>query len=609
MSVRMKPWLWSRSFRFRLMITSVVCILVPAFITLALYNMLTKDAVKEEAVAQSRQKLQLVDGYVSNLLSYMLYIANTVQHDSEMSIILKEIAAGKWYEGEHADFEKYSDKMKIINKIENMTVYGDRAYVTILLTDGTNFTNYSVSDFDPDLIREEPWFSSLNDLKGLESLWIGTAPTVFPDDRKSSPYQISMARTLRAGVKPYGYVVVTILEKQVNSIFSRLVEGQETMLLDADGMILSHMDRERIGESFAYGISSHSTGAISSEIVDRGEGSYILTRQKQKVTGWELVSLTPYKEAVFKLNSIFNRIAVLQLVSFVVFLLLFLYLLGSFTRPLVRLGKMAETVQRGNLEIRSNIRGSDEIGYLGQSFDLMLDRIKAMIAEVTQTQTRKRKAELAMLQAQINPHFLFNVLNSIRMKVMRKGDMDSAEMVSSLSKLLRMTIIQDKDMIPLHEELSTVADYIKLMDMRQREKAELKLELSPDTLMLPVPRFFLQPIIENALIHGLSQRTGTIVIATRSDDREFAISVSDDGKGMNERELAALREKLFRCDGGEDEARMSRGRLSGIGIANVCERMRLVCGESFRIEVDSASGSGTTITMLIPKQKESSADV
>src|SRR5690606_19317518 len=147
--------------------------LFPSFITLAVYNMLTKDAVKEEAVSQSQQKLELVEGYVSNLFDYMLYIANSIQNDSEMNVILKAVAAGNVYEGPNAEYEQYVDRMKITNKIGNMTVHGDKAYVTILLKDGTSFTNYSLNEYNPLLFREEPWFERLNLLKGLESLWIG----------------------------------------------------------------------------------------------------------------------------------------------------------------------------------------------------------------------------------------------------------------------------------------------------------------------------------------------------------------------------------------------------------------------------------------------------
>lgn len=600
MSAPSKPWLWSRSFRFRLMVTAVVCILVPAFITLILYNMMTKDAVKEEAVVQSRQKLQLVDGYVTNLFDYMLYITNNVQNDPAMSGVLKEIAGGKTYDGPNGAYERFLDQSKILSKIDDMTVRGDKAYVTILLEDGTKFTNYNLSEFDPIQLQSEPWFGELNSLRSMQSLWIGTSPTVFPIERVNSPYQITMGRTLRAGVRPYGYVFVTIMEKQVSGIFNRLSDGQETMLLDKNGNIMSHLDKDRIGEAFLH-YDGDSVSQMRSEIVSGGEESYILTSQKQTLTGWELVSLTPYKQAVYKLNSIFNRVAMLQLVSFIVFVFLLIYLLGNFTKPLVRLGKMAETVQRGNLEVRSNIRGTDEIGYLGQSFDLMLNRVKGMIAEVTATQSRKRKAELAMLQAQINPHFLFNVLNSIRMKVMRGGDLESAEMISSLSKLLRMTILQKKDSIPLHEELSIVKDYVQLMNMRQKEKVELRLDPSPDTLMCRVPRFFLQPFIENALIHGLSQRAGVIAISAWSASQEFFVRIEDNGKGMDEHRLAELREKMEASDEPTGVGEGLGGRLSGIGLANVHERMRMTYGESFRIEIESGQGGGTRITMNIPK--------
>jgi two-component system sensor histidine kinase YesM len=233
----------------------------------------------------------------------------------------------------------------------------------------------------------------------------------------------------------------------------------------------------------------------------------------------------------------------------------------------------------------------------------MLERVKEMIAEITLTQSRKRKAELAMLQAQINPHFLFNVLNSIRMKVMRSGDLESAEMISSLSKLLRMTIIQNKDVIALHEELSTVADYVLLMNMRQKENVELKLDPAPDTLMSQVPRFFLQPLIENALIHGLSQRAGVIEITSWMTNEDTVISVKDSGKGMDSDKLAVLRDRLQSNKVVVQTSDESKGRMSGIGLHNVCERMRMTYGERFRIEVESAEDGGTTITMIIPMQR------
>ncbi|MFX3636196.1 MAG: sensor histidine kinase [Candidatus Pristimantibacillus sp.] len=590
-----------QSIRHKLIIAAIVCILLPAFFTLTIYSTLTKDAMKEEAVSQSKQKLELVDGYVTNLFEYMLYTANNIQMDAEMNAILKAIANGKTYEGPNADYERYLDRMKITNKIDNMKLLGDLAYVTLLLKDGTYFANYPFDEYNPNLFRDEAWFGQLNELSGLESLWVGTAPTVFVSEKKINPYQISIARTLRGGgLRPYGYVIVTVMENQVNDVFKRLAENQETMLLDSEDTILSHPDSRRIGESLSYVMESEDK--TDSAIINVDKENYVISSHALTLTGWKLVSLTPYEDAVYKLNAIFNRVFVFQLLSFCVFLLLFVYLLRSFTKPLVRLGRVAETVQRGNLEVRSNIRGTDEIGYLGQSLDSMLDRIKVMIAEVTVTQTRKRKAELAMLQAQINPHFLFNVLNSIRMKVMRKGDSESAEMISSLSKLLRMTISQDKGMISLHEEVDIVIDYLRLMNMRQKEKVQLQLDLSSDSLMALVPRFVLQPIIENALIHGFSQSAGTITIRSSEMELDYRITVHDDGNGMDENELQRLRKKLMK----EAEADYRKtGQIevfSGIGLSNVYERMIITYGERFGMEVQSSMTDGTEVNLYIPKQ-------
>ncbi|WP_261807895.1 sensor histidine kinase [Paenibacillus sp. N3.4] len=306
------------------------------------------------------------------------------------------------------------------------------------------------------------------------------------------------------------------------------------------------------------------------------------------------------------INSIFENVFTLQIISFVLFLGLLMVAIRTFTRPLVKLDKVASSVQKGELHLRSSIRGQDEIGRLGKSFDQMLDRISDMIIEVTRTQARKRKAELNMLQAQINPHFLFNVLNSIRMKVLGKGDRESAEMIASLSKLLRMTI-QDKGHIPLHDEVDIIMDYMKLMNMRQKEKVDIHIDIDADVFLERVPRFFLQPIIENALIHGLNQQAGTISLSARAELNFIVISIADNGQGMDAATLEKLRSKMS-VDSEElllTETEMEKHKgFSSIGISNVNERMKLAFGDAFRMQVESELGQGTKVTLLIPKQKE-----
>jgi two-component system, sensor histidine kinase YesM len=265
----------------------------------------------------------------------------------------------------------------------------------------------------------------------------------------------------------------------------------------------------------------------------------------------------------------------------------------------VHLGHIATKVQSGKLNVRADIQSQDEIGRLSHSFNQMLDHINEMINEITETQARKRQAELAMLQAQINPHFLFNVLNSIRMKVMRKGDDESAEMISSLSKLLRMTIDKDKGMIPLQEEVEIVNDFVKLMNMRQREKVRLLIDVSAKANAEMIPRFILQPIIENSMIHGLNQCAGKISLKAYSNDQCFFIIIKDNGQGMNEETLKQVRKSLtFQA---EASLAIHINGFSNLGISNVYERMRMTFGDTFNMDIESVEGLGTKVVMCVSR--------
>ncbi|HZG85781.1 cache domain-containing sensor histidine kinase [Paenibacillus sp.] len=593
------------SFRTKLLLTSIACLLIPTLITLSVSNILTRDAVKEQAETNAAEQLKLIDGYLSNLLANMLYISNYIIVEPDMNVILKEQAAGKTYAGPDAEYREFEDRNEIIKQINNIAIVGEKTYVTILLPNGRYFTNYSVEveDFDPLRLVEEPWFRELEKLTGMEAYWVEAEPSPYLYEEAAGRYQISVARTLRRpNFEIYAYVIVTVTDNQILDIFRRLAVNQEVMLVDGEGRIMSHLDRGRIGERLPY----IRPGEDGSAIVQLDGEDYLVAQRRLAVKDWKLVLLTPYKDAVHKINHIFQSVFLFQIVAFATFLVVLILLIRAFTKPIVRLGKLAHTVQRGNLEVRSQIRGSDEIGRLASSFDQMLDRIKQMIAEVTAEQSRKRKAELAMLQAQINPHFLFNVLNSIRMKVLRKGDEDSAEMISSLSRLLRMTIGREEEAITLHEEVSTAIDYVNLMNMRQKEKVRLDADVSSDAMLARVPRFILQPIIENALIHGLRQSNGTIaVVARRTERGELEIVVRDDGEGMDAEALARLRTRLEAERHEPGEPSDGRGsRFSGIGLPNVCERMRIRYGGAFRMTVESELGAGTAITMRFPLQQE-----
>ncbi|WP_159881499.1 cache domain-containing sensor histidine kinase [Paenibacillus puerhi] len=582
------------SLRQKLIISSVVCLLLPAAITLSITNRNAEAIIQRHATDNALGTQEVMGRYIINTVNQMLYVSNYVQFDSEIQSAITQ----RWNEtrlgGEDRFVEHFLSAKNITEKLENITFPDGKTHITILLADGISFTNYSHLEYNPAGFFQEPWFARLTQLPSFATYWIGTHPSYLAKDREKGQYFITIAKTMKSfSSEPFGYLIVSLSEEEISNIFVNQSLNQEHMLLDSSGMILSHADSQKIGKRFTHNGELH--GEEGSSLITVDKEDYLLLHRKLPYSDWRLVSMVPYREAVSQINAVQGTNYFLQAFFFVLFLLILVTLVRQFTKPIYRLGRVVSRVEDGNLQIRTGIRGGDEISRLGQSFDRMLDRIEEMLHQVTWEQTRKRKAELAMLQAQINPHFLFNVLNSIRMRIKLKGDDENAGLISSLSSLLRMTINRNNEFVPLHEEVETVVHYFHLMNFRLSEPLALRTEIASSVALTEIPRFILQPVLENSIIHGFRDAPGTVSITAWGKRDLLVIEVSDTGRGMDEEELMQLERKL-----GEQEGEKSKETLSGIGLNNVLERLRLIYGETFHYRIESHVGEGTSITLHIP---------
>ncbi|ULT57622.1 sensor histidine kinase [Neobacillus drentensis] len=602
MKTHMKRMASFLSFRDKVLIIAITCLILPAIITFTIYNYLTKDAVKEQANISAQNELKLTDEYLKKVFEDMLYTLNFIQLDTEFNAILKDSINNNMKHDVAADYEKFINDQKIQQTLDTITLKDQEVYITILLNHEKYYTNYSFREFNPLDIKKESWFIILNRLKGYRSIWIAPQPTMIVSERKNNSFQLSVARPLRdsnSGV--YGYAMVTIMGNRINEILSSENADHNMLLLNEQNQLIAK------NQPFHLNLSKqlNEIAENSSKDVMTIEGKeYLINTRELSITGWKLISLIPYDHAISKINSIFKRVFLFQSLFFIAFLLLLIYLLSRLLNRLVELRNVAKKVQKGDLSIRSIVKGHDEIATLSSSFNQMLDKVNEVIEENTLTQSRKREAELAMLQAQINPHFLFNVLNSIRMKVLLKRDPESAEMISSLSKLLRMTFDKHKEMITFQDELEINKDYIRIMNMRQRNQIELRMAVSVETYPIKVPRLILQPIIENAIIHGLSDREGFILIKGNYLNGVLMVEVDDNGAGMKMEQLSAIRETLNKSVPDTSTLSDSGKGFSSIGLTNVNERMKLTFGEAFTMHVDSELDKGTKVTMYIPIREE-----
>ncbi|TXK79611.1 sensor histidine kinase [Paenibacillus sp. N3.4] len=599
----------SFSWRQKLITISLLCLFFPSVITLALTGLYTKNELTNKASFKSEQSLEVADLYISNIVIDMLNAFNTLQYDSEFITNLR--VAWNSYDkngGKQVDFFAYKP---VSEKLEQLTFFGGQTYVSVLLPNGLYFSNYSTYQNDLSYMYEEPWLTRMSADPVNMTNWIGAQNNYVRSDAKKYPKLITVVRSFRLYANMQNaYIMISKPEGQFHEIFSKYAEDQTMMLLDGQGTILSQSNVDKIGTKVPKDIL---TAGLTEKTNWNGQ-EYISVNHPLSFAGWSLQCLTPYREVTGKIGNFLNDIIVFQALFFVVFAVVLFYLLRQLTVPIVQLVKTAMRVESGNLNERSMIVGKDEIGRLGSSFDRMLDRIEEMIQQIEWEQGRKRMAELEALQAQINPHFLFNTLNSIRLQVRMKGEMEISEIIGSLSTLLRMTINRNNEFLTLHEEVATIEQYMKLMNFRHLENVQLTTSLASDTLLAMIPRFTLQPLIENAYLHGLRQRHGQISVNSWKQGHLLFISVEDDGVGMTEEELTSVRAMLLESNRPGEPVKGKSSRMNGIGLRNVNERLRMIYGEAYHVELMSAPGLGLKLTLHLPitfhmEEEEDAKDV
>lgn len=582
----------SLSLRKKLIISVLLCLLIPTAITVSVSSFFIQNMLKDNIETHVQQSLESVNYYVSDLLEEMVYVTNFIQFDSEMNSLIRQVLNRNHHES--PDNIYLINQMKAYDIMREITFLRKKAYITILLKDGTYFTNYEAREYNPVQLFKEPWFKELGSLAPFETKWLGMHQAYISSEKTEHPYFFTLVRTIKYfSNEPTGYIIVSISQQEIAQLLNRAGSDEQVMIADSNQTILVHSDTSRIGEHLTVPTKNTETDELT--VIEQNNKDYVMMNKILPITQWSIINLSPYENMFGELNRIMNlNFLVQSIIIFVFFLALLIYLVHRQIKPLSILVRTATKVQMGQLEVRSGIRGHGEIGKLGHAFDTMLQRIEEMIVQIKQEQIKKRSAELEMLQAQIKPHFLFNVLNSIRLRILMKGDEENAETVHSLSSLLRMTINRNNENIPLNEEVETVKYYFNILNFRQREQIYFETILAKDTLMVELPRFFLQPLIENAIIHGLDQKSGKIRVTSYRTVKQLIIIVEDSGKGIKEEKIKALRNQILVDDPPHKKS------FSGVGLKNVFDRMKIIYGEEFDMTIGKNFENGTMIQLSFP---------
>lgn len=323
---------------------------------------------------------------------------------------------------------------------------------------------------------------------------------------------------------------------------------------------------------------------------------YFLTRSSSNTLNWQIIWMMDKTQLLKPLETTVRFTWALAFASLLLSLGIAWIMSKTIGQPIRRFAASLDEISSGNLNASIPVDRRDELGNLARHFNRMTRQIGLLIEDLKSTEAKKKAFEIRMLQAQIKPHFLFNTLNAISMKA-REGDMAKVDLlISSLTRQLHYSLKKSMEDVSLRDELGAVEPYIRLMQVRYEGRFEFETDIDPATLPCKLPKFMLQPIVENCIFHGLSplQKPGTLFIGSSRDGAYWELLIEDNGIGIPAEKLVRLKRLLAResVEDGEDE--------DGIGFANVHHRLRMMYGSDYRMELNSSPDFGTRILIRMP---------
>jgi two-component system sensor histidine kinase YesM len=309
-------------------------------------------------------------------------------------------------------------------------------------------------------------------------------------------------------------------------------------------------------------------------------------------TNWTVLNIIPYSEFAKEVNLIRRFVFLIGLLSLITTVFLTLLLSSKITRPIVELTKRLNSAIKDNLYTSEPIISNDEIGQMSKSFNQMLVQIDTLIKQTIKDQQIKRKLELTSLQHQINPHFLYNTLDSIIWMV-ESNDENTVPLIEALSGLFRISLSKGSELIPLSKELEHAKNYLFIQSMRYLNKFTFDIEADPSLTHYLTPKLLLQPIIENSIYHGIKPKKekSHISISVKESENDIEILIIDDGIGMDESKLSHIFDSDY----------IKENSSGGVGVDNVNSRIKLYFGAEYGLSFYSAVGTGTTVSVKFPK--------
>jgi two-component system sensor histidine kinase YesM len=480
----------------------------------------------------------------------------------------------------------------------------DRNIVSVFIFDKENKPVYAPANLrlkDNYDITQDEWYGKVKDeLKDDPHL---TGTQVRTMTQLENPWVISLSRRIvnRTTGEVIGTQLVELNYSAIDEILSDINLGSKgyIFIINEDGKMVYHPQLQLI-YSEIKDEKIHAIETAQSATVELPEDNKLYTISSIPNTNFTIVGVMFMDEIVATSNEMITIYIILALASVLAGFIGSVQMAKFITRPLSKLELAVNEVEKGDLDANFDIRGTVETEKFASSLAAMINTVKQLMEQIVQDQEMIRVSELKALQSQINPHFLYNTLDSIVWIAEDAGNEKIKEITMALANYFRIVLSSGKDIISVHDEVQHVLSYLVIQKMRY-ESLDYKIDVSVEAESYQMPKLLLQPLVENAIYHGIKNNTdgGTIWVRGYVRNEKLIFEIEDDGRGMRSQEL----ENLFSKN---EKPKIKHG---GVAIRNIRERIELYYGTEYGIEVQSIYRKGTKVTVTLPANKASAEEV
>lgn len=577
--------------RHKLMISYILVVFIPVLIVGVLLTQSLKRITLDHAIQQTVNNAEKMKKHAEDLLKIPIEISNKIYFDRNLKNLVDSRYDSLWdVVNAYHDYRDFEDFLRLYKEVSGIRFYSDNA--TLL----NNWTFFRIDD----ATRNAAWFQEGLQNRG-KNQWL-----YISDPTRSDMRYLSLVREIFFDNMTFcGLLVITMNPDNLADVVSQ--EPFDTFIVTDRNEVIAAKDSSSIGKSLEQ---IRLTGQFQSSAKDGLQDVQYLGRPAKAIMEpiemenskgrLRIISIIP-TEAITKETKQVSDVAFsIILTSLLLSIGMILFFSGILSKRIRLLSKDIRMAAMGHLSRISIVEGKDEIGQLGRHFNFMTRSIKDLMNEVAEADRQKndmlikqKEIKLKMLANQVNPHFLFNVLETIRMRAHSNGDKEIANTVKSLGKLLRHNLEIGQEPVPLSEELLIVSSYLDIQKFRFGDKIDYTLPDPEETVGYTIIPMVLQPIVENAIVHGLENKEGkgTLTVRFEADDSATRLIVFDDGIGITAEKLESIGRMLEEPDDGA-------GRR--IGLRNVHQRLRLLYGPEYGLQIESGPGAGTRVIIAFP---------